>query len=124
MDRQALIEQCERARRACEAVSAAREALQSTCAQTAALLAAPRRIPSLGPCIDTALPPADTSIQAPVVAVELTEHELEMDVLRMMHTLLDGFPPQMPVKIVKALTARTMVVVVARLQRARIARTA
>src|SRR5262245_537926 len=125
MDRQALIEQCERAQRACDGMVTALEALQSTYAQTQALIAEARRIPALGPCIDTSLVPAVISphTAALVIAIEPNEHELEMEVLRMMRTLMDGFPAHIKVKTGKALTARTILVVAAQPQTARITST-
>lgn len=111
MDRQALIEQCERARHACDGVSAALQALQDTRAQARTLIAEARRLPSLGPCLDAPLIGAEAPARPPIVSVELTEHQLEMEVLRMMRTLLEGFPAHMQVKIVKVLTACTMVAV-------------
>ena len=100
---------CERAQRACEETSAIRQALNATRAEMAAILAQARQLSPLGPCIDDAPP-------TPLARVEqATEHEVAMEVLRIMRALLEGFPPQMQIKIVKALTARTMVVVADRL---------
>jgi hypothetical protein len=68
------------------------------------VLLCPQQI-RLGPCIGDAAP-------APLACVDqTTEHQLALEVLRILRALLEGFPPHMQVTIVKALTARTMVVV-------------
>ncbi|HEU5101126.1 MAG TPA: hypothetical protein VFU22_19010 [Roseiflexaceae bacterium] len=120
MDRQAMLDLCARAKRACEETAEVRMALRTTRAETAALIAQARHMPALGAYLDTGQEPTAPPAPAPIVPVEqtrdATDHEMAMEVLRMMRTLLDGFPTQMQVTIVKALTARTMLVVAAQLQ--------
>ena len=61
---------------------------------------------------------------APVLLVEqqpdIAEHAVILEALRTMRTLLEGFPVDVQVKMVKALTARTMVVVVTQLHAPRV----
>jgi hypothetical protein len=55
---------------------------------------------------------------------EIDPHILAMEVLRMMRELLNGFPAEWQVRIVKAITTRTMLVVAEQLHRKPLALTA
>ena len=102
-----------RAQHACVDIAAVRDELAVTRAETRRLIALARQ----GFVADGwGMHGAAT----PVIAEELPDnsdpHALAMEVLRMMRELLSGFSVEWQVMIVKAITARTMLVVAAQLQ--------
>jgi hypothetical protein len=110
-----------RAQHACVDIAAVRDELAVTRAETQRLIALARQ----GFVVDGwGMHGAAT----PVIAEELPDnsdpHALAMEVLRMMRELLSGFSAEWQVKIVKAITARTMLVVAAQLQKKPITPTA
>jgi hypothetical protein len=105
---------CRRAQRACDDLDSVRRALVDTRAQTQLLIAQ---------CHQTArydgwatATPATNDVSTAEAACSNpptndNPHELAMEALRMMRDILADFPIEWQVNIVKALTARTMVVV-------------
>ena len=100
----------QRAQRACEDITTVRDELAITCAETQRLIAIARQVAS---ATDAAPAPAAPIVVAEATA-DVTDQEVALEALRMMHMLLAGFPLEWQVKMVKTLTARTMLVVAMR----------
>jgi hypothetical protein len=104
----------QRAQRACRDVATVRDQLAITRAESQRLLTLARQEDS------TASITADTAATLPIVEEPRAEEELHvlaMEVLHMMRELLNGFPVEWQVSIVKVITARTMLVVGGQLQK-------
>ena len=102
----------QRAQRACDDLATVRDEIAITRAETQRLISIARQT---SPGADRTTPEA--TIQ-PIVDEPLTEvdpHVLAMEVLRMMRELLNGFPIDWQLRIVKALTARTMLMLAAQI---------
>src|SRR4051812_47110056 len=103
----------QRAQHVCADMSTVYDDLAATRAETQRLVTLARQ------GYRTASGAAATATILPSVAevpVDEDPHALAMEVLRMMRELLNGFSAEWQVKIVKAITARTMLVVAAQLQ--------
>jgi hypothetical protein len=107
-------ELCLRAERACDGLASVRRALADTRAQTQQLIAQSRQTPrcdgwnTLAPAAND-VPTAEAACPDP--PTNDTPHELAMEALRMMRDIIADFPIEWQINIVKALTARTMLVV-------------
>jgi hypothetical protein len=104
----------QRAQRACLDVATVRSELAITRAESQRLLMAARQAES------TASRTADTAATLPMVEEPPAEedlHVLAMEVLHVMRELLSEFPVEWQVSIVKVITARTMLMVAAQLQK-------
>jgi hypothetical protein len=102
----------QRARRACEELATVGDEVAITRTETQRLLAIARQAPP----VDIRITAQDA---APPIIEQLPDddpHDLALETLRMMRELLNEFPAEWQVKIVKAITARTMLVVAAQLR--------
>jgi hypothetical protein len=127
-----------RAQRACMDIAAVRGELAITWAETQRVLALARQVSGANgwgdhrdaaPVIAAELPADAAShadgwlahpCDAPPILAELSAdedlHEMAMEVLRMMRELLNGFPVEWQVSMIRVITARTMLVVAAQLK--------
>jgi len=101
-----------RAKRACDDLATVRDEVAITRAETRQLLASAHQasVADFRNVRDNSAPPI---VEAP--DAEIDPHALALEVLRMMRELLNGFPIEWQVSIVKALTARTMLIVAAQM---------
>jgi hypothetical protein len=101
----------DRAQRACDALGTVRAEVALTRAETRRLIELSHQASALDAwSIPNAVAPI---VEEP--PADLDPHELAMEVLRLMRELLNGFPVEWQVNIVKALTARTMLIVATQL---------
>ena len=104
----------DRAQRACDDLATVRDEVAITCGETQRLIALARKASSPDGRI---APAAPISLIVEEPPTEVDPHLLALEVLRMMRELLNGFPVEWQVKIVKAITARTMLIVAAQIHK-------
>jgi hypothetical protein len=97
-----------RAQCACDALATVRDEIAITRAETQRLIAIARQASLATSWI---VPDETVALIVEEPPTDEDPHVLAMEVLRMMRELLNGFPVEWQLKIIKALTARTMLVV-------------
>ena len=104
----------DRAQRACDDLATVRDEVAITRVETQRLIALARKASSPDSRI---APAAPISLIVEEPPTEVDPHLLALEVLRMMRELLNGFPVEWQVTIVKAITARTMLIVAAQIHK-------
>ena len=104
----------DRAQRACDDLATVRDEVAITRVETQRLIALARKASSPDSRIAAAAP---ISLIVEEPPTEVDPHLLALEVLRMMRELLNGFPVEWQVTIVKAITARTMLIVAAQIHK-------
>jgi hypothetical protein len=100
----------QRAQRACDDLATVRDQIAITRAEAQRLITIARQASSAA---DRTIPEATILPHVDEPPTEVDPHALAMEVLRMIRELLNGFPIEWQVTIVKALTARTMLIIAA-----------
>ena len=104
----------DRAQRACDDLATVRDEVAITRVETQRLMALARKASSPDSRI---APAASISLIVEEPPTDVDPHLLALEVLRMMRELLNGFPVEWQVTIVKAITARTMLIVAAQIHK-------
>ena len=104
----------DRAQRVCDDLATVRDEVAITRVETQRLIALARKASSPDSRI---APAAPISLIVEEPPTEVDPHLLALEVLRMMRELLNGFPVEWQVTIVKAITARTMLIVAAQIHK-------